>query len=235
MFLARARLLKRIDVERVRQAIAAAEHQTSVRVRVSLAPFFWGDVRRVAERAFTRLGRHGVLILVVPSRRQFVVLRRRRCPPDGHHRIADELLHRAAVQGDQPSACVEVARQELPHLLGVSRFGKAREADEVGEEDGDEAALSGGGLVDLAGRVATGDGRGAEWRAAFAAEALVGLVRRPTCLAGGAERAPALGAELPAFAIRSTAAWADRHLGSEPTAGLRSVQQCADAGRELCG
>src|SRR5579864_5384699 len=74
MFLARARLLKRIDAERVRQAIAAAEHQTSVRVRVSLAPFFWGDVRKAAERAFTRLGRHGVLILVVPSRRKFVVL-----------------------------------------------------------------------------------------------------------------------------------------------------------------
>jgi uncharacterized membrane protein len=74
MFVARARLLKRIDGERVRQAIAAAEHQTSVRVRVSMAPFFWGDVRRAAERAFTRLGHHGVLIFVVPSRRKFVVL-----------------------------------------------------------------------------------------------------------------------------------------------------------------
>jgi uncharacterized membrane protein len=74
MFLARSRVLKRIDAERVRQAIAAAEHQTSGRVRVSLAPFFWGDVRRAAERAFTRLGRHGVLIFVVPARRKFVVL-----------------------------------------------------------------------------------------------------------------------------------------------------------------
>jgi hypothetical protein len=74
MFLARARLLKRIDVEQIRKAIAAAEHQTSVRVRVSMASFFWGDVRRAAERAFTRLGRHGVLIFVVPSRRQFAVL-----------------------------------------------------------------------------------------------------------------------------------------------------------------
>ena len=74
MFLARARLLRKIDVEKVRQAIAAAERQTSGRIHVSLAPFFWGDVRRAAERAFTRLGRHGVLIFVVPARRKFVVL-----------------------------------------------------------------------------------------------------------------------------------------------------------------
>jgi uncharacterized membrane protein len=74
MFVARARLLRKIDVERVRQAIAEAEHQTSGRVRVSVAPFFWGDVRRAAERAFTRLGRQGVLIFVVPARRKFVVL-----------------------------------------------------------------------------------------------------------------------------------------------------------------
>jgi uncharacterized membrane protein len=74
MFWARARMLRRIDVEQVRQAIAAAERQTSGRVRVSLAPWFWGDVRRAAERAFTRLGRHGVLIFVVPGRRKFVVL-----------------------------------------------------------------------------------------------------------------------------------------------------------------
>jgi uncharacterized membrane protein len=74
MFVARARLLRKIDVPRVRQAIADAEHQTSVRVRVSVAPFFWGDVRRAAERAFTRLGHRGVLIFLVPSRRKFVVL-----------------------------------------------------------------------------------------------------------------------------------------------------------------
>jgi uncharacterized membrane protein len=74
MFVARARLMRKIDVPRVRQAIAEAEHQTSGRVRVSVAPFFWGDVRRAAERAFTRLGRQGVLIFVVPARRKFVVL-----------------------------------------------------------------------------------------------------------------------------------------------------------------
>jgi uncharacterized membrane protein len=86
MFLARARLLRKIDVERVRQAIAAAEHQTSGRVRVSLAPFFWGNVRRAAERAFTRLGRRGVLIFMAPARRQFAVLG----DEDIHARVGQE-------------------------------------------------------------------------------------------------------------------------------------------------
>jgi uncharacterized membrane protein len=79
MFLARARMLRSIDVERVRQAIADAEHQTSGHIRVSLAPFFWGSVEKAADRAFTRLGmgtrqRNAVLLFVVPARRRFVVL-----------------------------------------------------------------------------------------------------------------------------------------------------------------
>jgi uncharacterized membrane protein len=47
---------------------------------VSVAPPFWGNVERAAERAFARLGmshtreRNGVLVFIVPSRRAFVVL-----------------------------------------------------------------------------------------------------------------------------------------------------------------
>ncbi len=69
-----------VDRELVRQAIVAAELCTSGEIRVSLAPFFWGNVRKVAERAFVRLGmtntrdRNGILFFVVPSRRAFVVL-----------------------------------------------------------------------------------------------------------------------------------------------------------------
>jgi uncharacterized membrane protein len=80
MFWARARLLRAIDVGQVRQAIAAAEHQTSGHVRVTLAPWFWGNVERAADRAFARLGlggarqRNAVLFFVVPGRRRFVVL-----------------------------------------------------------------------------------------------------------------------------------------------------------------
>lgn len=76
----RRRLLKAVDVERVRRAIAAAELASSGEVRVSVSSFFWGSVRRAAERAFVRLGmtrtrdRNGVLFFIVPSRRRFVVL-----------------------------------------------------------------------------------------------------------------------------------------------------------------
>lgn len=76
----RAKLMKTIDVERVKAAVAAAERATSGEVRVSVARFFWGSVRRAAEHAFARLGmaatkdRNGVLFFIVPSRKKFVVL-----------------------------------------------------------------------------------------------------------------------------------------------------------------
>ena len=41
-----------------------------------------------------------------------VVLGRRRRPPDGHDRVADELLDRAAVAGDQLAGELEVAREQ---------------------------------------------------------------------------------------------------------------------------
>jgi uncharacterized membrane protein len=80
MIFARRRLLKSIDTCRVEQAIADAERQTSGEIRVSVAPFFWGDVRKAADLAFERLGmrqtaaRNGVLFFIVPARRRFVVL-----------------------------------------------------------------------------------------------------------------------------------------------------------------
>lgn len=68
----RRRLHRFVDKARVRAAIAAAERETIVPIAVSIAPYFWGDVRRTAERAFRK--RRGVLIFVVPSRRRFAVL-----------------------------------------------------------------------------------------------------------------------------------------------------------------
>ena len=70
-----------------------------------------------------------------------VVLGRGRRAPDGHHGVADELLDRAAVQLDQPAAAVEIAREELARVLAVALLGERGEADQVGEEDGDELAL----------------------------------------------------------------------------------------------
>jgi uncharacterized membrane protein len=79
-FRSRRKLIKKVDVDRVKKAIRDAERLTSGEVRVSVAPYFWGPVRRVAERAFERLGMHrtkdrnGILFFVVPARKRFVVL-----------------------------------------------------------------------------------------------------------------------------------------------------------------
>ena len=76
----RQKLLKLVDVEAVKGAIEKAERETSGQIRVSVSPFFWGNLRGTAEKAFARLGmtgtaqRNGVLIFVVPSRRRFVIL-----------------------------------------------------------------------------------------------------------------------------------------------------------------
>jgi uncharacterized membrane protein len=73
-------LLKSIDSDQVKAAIAHAEDQTSGEIVVSVAPFFWGSVEKAARVAFVRLGvtqtraRNGVLFFIVPSRRSFAVL-----------------------------------------------------------------------------------------------------------------------------------------------------------------
>ena len=66
--------------------------------------------------------------------------------PDGHDGVADELLDGAAVAADHLAGELEVAVQELAGVLGVVALGEGREADEVGEEDRDEAALGDGGV-----------------------------------------------------------------------------------------
>jgi len=76
----RRALLKCIDREKVLTAIRDAERRTSGEIRVSVSRFFWGNVRKVADRAFARLGvsgtrdRNGILLFIVPSRRSFTVL-----------------------------------------------------------------------------------------------------------------------------------------------------------------
>ena len=72
-----------------------------------------------------------------------VVLLRHRRAPHGHHRVADELLDDAAVATDDVGGDLEVPRQEVAHLFGVAVFRERREADEVGEEHGDEPPLDG--------------------------------------------------------------------------------------------
>ena len=62
------------------EAIDKAELRTSGEIRLSVAPFFWGNIEKAADKAFVRMGmtqtkeRNGVLFFVVPARRKFVVL-----------------------------------------------------------------------------------------------------------------------------------------------------------------
>ena len=80
MVMTRKQLLQTIDQEKVKEAIRRAEHRTSGEIRVSVAPLFWGNVDKAANKAFVRMGmtatseRNGVLFFVVPARRKFVVL-----------------------------------------------------------------------------------------------------------------------------------------------------------------
>lgn len=79
VWLTKRKIRELIDVNRVERAIEAAERLTSGEIRVSISPWFWGSPERAADEAFVRLGmantreRNGVLFLVVPSRRTFVV------------------------------------------------------------------------------------------------------------------------------------------------------------------
>lgn len=71
---------KYLDRDRIAAAVATAEELTSGEIVVAIAPWFWGRVDKVAERAFARLGvantreRNGVLIFVCPRRRRCTVL-----------------------------------------------------------------------------------------------------------------------------------------------------------------
>ena len=70
-----------------------------------------------------------------------VVLLGDRRAPDRHDGVADELLDDAPVAGDDGPGELEVAREELSHLLGVAPLRERREADEVAEQHRDMAQL----------------------------------------------------------------------------------------------
>src|SRR6185312_13101550 len=137
-----------------------------------------------------------------------VVLLRERGAPDGHDRIADEFLDGAAVALDRAPGGVEVAGEELAHLLRVARAGERREADQVGEEHRHHPPL---GCRRL--RRRHGRGRGDERRPAGAAEAVAGLVRRAACGACHHELGAAARAVAPPLPVLAQAGLA-AHRGS---------------------
>ena len=72
-----------------------------------------------------------------------VVLVQDRHAEDGHHGVADELLHRAAVGLDGLAGDRVVAAQEAIDELGVVALREGREADQVTDQRGDGAAFFG--------------------------------------------------------------------------------------------
>jgi len=92
------RLSRHVEPQKIERAIEAAERGSTGRINVSVAPHFWGDVRRAAETAFSRRrlhqtpDRNAVYFFVVPSRRQFAVLG----DAGIHHRVGEEYWQRLA-------------------------------------------------------------------------------------------------------------------------------------------
>ena len=87
-----------------------------------------------------------------------VVLVRHRRAEHRHHRIADELLDRAAVTLDLLAQAGVVGADPRPHVLRVGGVGRSREADEVAEQHGDDLPL----LRRLGGGAVVGERRAAE-------------------------------------------------------------------------
>lgn len=69
-----------IDTTRIRAAVESDRRATNAPIHVSIAPYFWGNVRKSAERAFRKHGfantpeRNAVLFFIVPSRREFAII-----------------------------------------------------------------------------------------------------------------------------------------------------------------
>ena len=76
-----------------------------------------------------------------PHRALRIVPECRRRAEDRHHRVADELLDHAAERLDLPPDAIVVRRQDRTHVLGVEPFCARGEADEIDEDDADDAAL----------------------------------------------------------------------------------------------
>jgi len=122
-FLSQHKLLQVIDDDRIKAAIIAAEKQTSGEIRVSVARFFWGNVRRAAEKAFTRIGmratrdRNGILFFIVPSRHAFAI-------------IGDEGIHQKVGQDFWNELVVSIAKDFMAGkfneglLLGIAECGR---------------------------------------------------------------------------------------------------------------
>ena len=71
-----------------------------------------------------------------------IVLVRGRCSEERHDRVADELLHGAAVALELCPDALVVRAEECLDVFGIHRLGACGEADEVAEDDRDDLALA---------------------------------------------------------------------------------------------
>ena len=191
-------------------------------------------------------GLHGAVdIESGADRAQRIVAMGDRRPEQRHHRIPHVLVDGAAIVLDGPVGDGEEARHQGMQLLGIERGRKLGEAGDVGEQDGDLAALAGGpggrlrrwrrGGRRRGGRRGGRGGRrggrrgrvgGAQGLAAAAAEPGVGLVLEPAARTGDGERRPAAGAEPPVTGIVGPAGLA-RHRPPSPSSRRRGAQRPA--------
>ncbi len=72
---------------------------------------------------------------------QRVVLMHRRHPEDGHHRVADELFHRAAVRLDDRLHPLEVPGEQRLQRLRVGALAERGRAHDVAEDHRDDLAV----------------------------------------------------------------------------------------------
>jgi hypothetical protein len=76
-----------------------------------------------------------------PNGTQRIVLVNDRDAEDRHHRVADELLDRAAVPLDRGACDVEVAAHDRPQCLRIDALAERSRAADVAEEDGHRLPL----------------------------------------------------------------------------------------------
>ena len=131
-----------VDAARVRAAIEEAEHGTSAEIVVSIAPFFFGDVGAAARRAFERMGvantraRNGVLVFVVPRRRQVVVLPDAEAEASLGEGAAAEIVDRVCAgfaRGDATGGLADAVGR-LGELLAVPFPWQSGDVDELPDD-----------------------------------------------------------------------------------------------------
>ena len=71
-----------------------------------------------------------------------MILEQRRRAPEGHDAVADELVDRAGLLVDRLGDQLEIGRHAQQQLLRRQLLGQGREGLEIGEEDGEEAAVA---------------------------------------------------------------------------------------------